>query len=138
MGKTLAITSSPSSIPPLNHHPPLPLVEAAKAGMEKRRFRTSTSYLNRKWKSAYLQTKTSPTVYRSSSNPSIVAVSINEIKKNWGRFFKKSGKQFLKKRKVKKKSGIPPKSGRLTSLREMYTYTSTVFVILIIQKCVSM
>ena len=36
------------------------------------------------------------------------------------RFFKKSGKSFLKKRKVKKKSGIPPKSGRLTSLE----YTS--------------
>ena len=31
MGKTLAITSSPSSIPPLNHHPPFPLVEAARA-----------------------------------------------------------------------------------------------------------
>ena len=31
MGKTLAITSSPSYIPPLNHHPPLPLVEAAHA-----------------------------------------------------------------------------------------------------------
>ena len=48
--------------------------------------------------------------------PSIVAVSINEIKKIGGQFFKKSGKQFLKTRKVKKKSGIPPKSGRLTSL----------------------
>ena len=31
MGKTLAITSSLSSILPLNHHPPLPLIEAAKA-----------------------------------------------------------------------------------------------------------
>ena len=52
---------------------PLPLVEAAKAGVEKRGFRTSkrrtsTSYFNRKRKSAYRQTKTSPTVYRSSSN----------------------------------------------------------------------
>ena len=47
---------------------------------------------------------------------SIVAVSVNEKKKKKLRFFKKSGKSFLKKRKVKKKSGIPPKSGRLTSL----------------------
>ena len=48
-----------------------------------------------------------------------MAVSANEKTKNfffW--FFKKSGKSFLKKWKVKKKSGIPPKSGRLTSLRE--------------------
>ena len=44
-----------------------------------------------------------------------MAVSVNGTKKNF-KTFQKSGKSFLKKRKVKKKSGIPPKSGRLTSL----------------------
>ena len=120
MGKTLAITSSPSSIPPLNPPPPPPP--------------PSSRQPRRAWRNGAFEAPNFDLVLkpetekRISANQdvtdclpklfvlSIAAVSINEIKKNWGRFFKKSGKQFLKKRKVKKKSGIPPKSGRLTSL----------------------
>ena len=41
-----------------------------------------------------------------------------------GDFSKKSGKSFLKKRKAKNKSGIPPKSGRFTSLNKQRNYRS--------------
>ena len=104
MGKTLAITSSPSSIPPLNHHPP-----------------PSSRQPRRAWRNGAFEAPNFDLVLKPETEKripanqdvtdclpklferSIVAVSINEIKKNWWRFFKKSGKQFLKKRKVKKK-----------------------------------
>ena len=58
-GKTLAITSRPSSIPPLNHHPPFTLVEAAHtirqhaAWLRASRFQTlsgDTTLSNLDWK----------------------------------------------------------------------------------------
>ena len=84
------------------------------------RFRTLTGNgrcLNR-------QTKTSVTVYRSSSNfPNSGGVGDNAFFFFFLRlFFQKSGKSFEKKRKARKKSGIPPKSGRLTSLIDTYIW----------------
>ena len=50
---------------------------------------------------------------------SIVAVSVNEKKKFFLAIFQKKRKVIFKKAESKKKSGIPPKSGRLTSLRDV-------------------
>ena len=105
MGKTLAITSSPSSIPPLNHHPPLPLVEAAKAGVEKQRFR-----------SAELRPRTStgngkahtgkPRRHRlfTEALQTVDSGSVDKRnKKNLGAIFKKKRKTIFKKAESKKK-----------------------------------
>ena len=55
--------------------------------------------------------------YRSSLNsPDSVGIGHRLLFFFCRRLTKKSGKWFLKKRKAKNKSGIPPKSGRLTSL----------------------
>ena len=111
MGKTLAITSSPSSIPPLNHHPPLLLVEAAhavrwhKCQVEIRHFRTSTgngrsTYQKKRIPANQDVTDCLPKLFEQH----IVAVSVNEKKFFFFfDFLKKSGKSFSKNAESKKK-----------------------------------
>ena len=109
----------PSSIPPLNYHPPLPLVAVRQhaAWQQLSDFQSRISELSgntalsnfdrkrKRKKRMYRQTKTSLTVYRSSWTIDSGGVS---KRKNFIIFFhdfqKKSGKSYLKKWKVKKKA----------------------------------
>ena len=83
--------------------------------VEKRRLRTSTgngrSACTGKLRRDWLFTKALRTIDSGGVS--------KRTKKIFLGFFKKSWKSILKKRKVKKKSGIPPKSGRLTSLEDI-------------------
>ena len=114
MGKILAITSSPSSIPPLNHHPPLSLVQAVYAVRQHTAWLQSSDF-ECEWRSVLSnfdrkQKKRTPANQDITDGlpklfeQLIVAVSVHE-KKNFFvcDFSQKSGKSFLKKRKVKKK-----------------------------------
>ena len=133
---SVTIISSPSTIPPPNHHPHLP--SSRRRTVAGVRFRvpsgdTALSNFDQKPK------KRAP-AYRSSVNSPDGGKPF-EVSRQWwcwrlffffffffffvGDFFKKSRKLFSKKRKVKKKSGIPLKSGRLTSLIHVGNVIST-------------
>ena len=103
----VAYTTSPSSIPPLNHHPPLPLVEAAHAVRQHATWLRASDFLklsgdselsklDRKRKKRMPANHDVTDCLLKFFELSIAAVSANEKKNFFGDFSKKAENHFQK------------------------------------------